>query len=71
MFGPIITYELGKAVQDSYLKEAEQARLIKTLEAISGPVKPKKWLWRFKIKDLFTVKEINHESIEYLNPGGR
>lgn len=63
MFDPIITYELGKAVQDSYLKDAEQARLIKTLKGTTAPVGLQKWFWRFKIKNLFTARRFKDEKV--------
>jgi hypothetical protein len=53
-FGPIITYELGKAVQDSRLNEAEQARLIKTLKTVSALVESE--------KRLFAAGVVNRES---------
>lgn len=51
MLDPRLMYEVAGYIQADRLKEAERERLINSLKAEPAPVKAKKWLWRFRIKD--------------------
>ena len=56
MFGLIITYDFIKSIHDDRLREAEQARLIKTVKTVSTPIKSEKRRRRFSIKKMFAAK---------------
>ena len=58
MIHPTMTYELAKAIHDSRLKEAEQARFLRSLAVVTASPKPKTWLRYFFTVDIPTFRRI-------------